>query len=52
VGGVPVVASVLKAYTKQFPHPAHQFTINLFGGWTSANNAFFSPNGIVAQAEK
>ena len=48
----PVVASVLKAYTKQFPHPAHQFTINLFGGWSSANNAFFSPNGIVAQAEK
>jgi sulfate/thiosulfate transport system substrate-binding protein len=48
----PVVASVLRAYSKQFPHPAHQFTVRLFGGWTSANNTFFSPNGIVAHAEK
>jgi sulfate transport system substrate-binding protein len=48
----PVVASVAKKFSKQFPHPSHQFTIALFGGWTAANNAFFSPNGIVAQAEK
>ena len=52
LGFRPVNRTVGKKFARQFPHPAKLFTISLFGGWTTANQTFFSPNGLVAQAQQ
>jgi sulfate/thiosulfate-binding protein len=52
LGFRPVNRAVGKKYARSFPHPAKLFTIGLFGGWTAANQTFFSANGLVAQAQQ
>jgi sulfate transport system substrate-binding protein len=49
----PVVESVLKENTKEFPDPPGLFTIEEFGGWATVRDEFFDPeNGSVAEIER
>lgn len=49
----PVVPSVAAAFANRYPQPEKLFTITLFGGWTSADAAFFTPNtGLVARVQQ
>jgi sulfate/thiosulfate transport system substrate-binding protein len=49
----PVVQSVAKQYTKQFPPRPQLFKIGYVGGWDKVNTQFFDPtNGIVAKIEQ
>ena len=49
----PVVESVAKNYTSQFPTPKTLFTIDDLGGWDKVMTDFFDPaNGSVAKIEE
>ncbi len=49
----PVLASVAKQFTKQFPMPPQLFTINYLGGWTKAKAQFFDPSsGSITKIEQ
>ncbi len=49
----PVLASVAKHFTKQFPVPAQLFTIGYLGGWTKVKDQFFDPStGSVIKIEQ
>ena len=48
----PVVPSVAKKFTSQFPKPQTLFTIDDLGGWDKVMTDFFDPqNGSVAKIE-
>jgi sulfate transport system substrate-binding protein len=48
----PVVPSVAKQFTSQFPKPKTLFTIDDLGGWDKVMTDFFDPqNGSVAKIE-
>jgi sulfate transport system substrate-binding protein len=48
----PVVPSVAKKFTSQFPKPKTLFTIDDLGGWDKVMTDFFDPqNGSVAKIE-
>jgi sulfate transport system substrate-binding protein len=49
----PVLASVAKKFTKQFPTPSDLFTIDSLGGWTKVKSQFFDPqSGSVTKIEQ
>lgn len=49
----PVLASVAKKFTKQFPVPPQLFTINYLGGWDKVKDEFFDPsNGSITKIEQ
>ena len=49
----PVVSSVAKRFTSQFPTPKTLFTIDDLGGWDKVMADFFDPaNGSVAKIEQ
>jgi sulfate transport system substrate-binding protein len=49
----PVLASVAKQFTKQFPVPPQLFTIKYLGGWTKAKTQFFDPSsGSITKIEQ
>jgi len=49
----PVVPSVAKKFTSQFPEPKTLFTIDDLGGWDKVMTDFFDPeNGSVAKIEE
>jgi sulfate transport system substrate-binding protein len=49
----PVVPSVAKKFTSQFPKPKTLFTIDDLGGWDKVMTDFFDPeNGSVAKIEE
>jgi sulfate transport system substrate-binding protein len=49
----PVVPSVAKKFTSQFPKPKTLFTIDELGGWDKVMTDFFDPeNGSVAKIEE
>jgi len=49
----PVVPSVQRHYTKQFPPRPQLFKVGYVGGWPRINTRFFDPtNGIVAKIEQ
>jgi sulfate transport system substrate-binding protein len=49
----PVLASVAKQFTKQFPVPPQLFTIGYLGGWTSVKKQFFDPSsGSITKIEQ
>jgi sulfate transport system substrate-binding protein len=49
----PVLASVAKNFTKQFPVPPQLFTIGYLGGWTKVKDEFFDPStGSVIKIEQ
>jgi sulfate/thiosulfate transport system substrate-binding protein len=49
----PVVPSVAKQFTSQFPKPKTLFTIDDLGGWDKVMTDFFDPeNGSVAKIEE
>ena len=49
----PVLASVAKQFTKQFPVPPQLFTIAYLGGWTKAKTEFFDPSsGSITKIEQ
>jgi sulfate/thiosulfate transport system substrate-binding protein len=49
----PVLASVAKQFTKQFPVPPQLFTIAYLGGWTAAKKQFFDPStGSITKIEQ
>jgi len=48
----PVVPSVAARFASKYPQPAQTFTMQLFGGWSSANTVFFDPtSGIVVKVQ-
>ncbi len=49
----PVLASVAKQFTTQFPTPPQLFTIGYLGGWTKAKSEFFDPSsGSITKIEQ
>ncbi len=49
----PVLASVAKQFTSQFPTPPQLFTIAYLGGWTSVKKTFFDPSsGSITKIEQ
>jgi sulfate transport system substrate-binding protein len=49
----PVLQSVAKKFTKQFPTPPQLFTIDDLGGWTKVKDQFFDPQkGSVIKIEQ
>jgi sulfate/thiosulfate transport system substrate-binding protein len=49
----PVLASVAKQFTKQFPVPSQLFTIAYLGGWTQVKKQFFDPaSGSITKIEQ
>jgi sulfate transport system substrate-binding protein len=49
----PVLASVAKQFTKQFPVPSQLFTVSYLGGWTAVNKQFFDPStGSITKIEQ
>ncbi len=49
----PVLASVAKQFSSQFPTPPQLFTIGFLGGWTSAKAKFFAPStGLITKIEE
>jgi sulfate/thiosulfate-binding protein len=49
----PVLASVAKQFTSQFPTPPQLFTIDYLGGWTKAKSTFFDPStGSIIKIEQ
>ena len=49
----PVLHSVAKQFTKQFPVPPQLFTIGYLGGWTKVKDEFFDPStGSVIKIEQ
>ena len=49
----PVLASVVRKFTKQFPNPAQLFTIGYLGGWTKVKDEFFAPStGSITKIEQ
>ena len=49
----PVLASVAKQFTSEFPTPPQLFTIDFLGGWTKVKAAFFDPaNGSITKIEQ
>ncbi|HTU95106.1 MAG TPA: sulfate ABC transporter substrate-binding protein [Solirubrobacteraceae bacterium] len=49
----PVLQSVAKKFTKQFPTPPQLFTIDSLGGWTKVKDQFFDPSkGSVIKIEQ
>ena len=49
----PVVQSVAKQYTKQFPPRPQLFKIGYVGGWTKVTKQFFDPDtGVMAKIER
>jgi sulfate/thiosulfate transport system substrate-binding protein len=49
----PVLASVAKQFTKQFPVPPQLFDIGYLGGWTKAKKEFFDPStGSITKIEQ
>ena len=49
----PVLASVAKQFTKQFPTPPQLFTIGSLGGWAKAKTEFFDPSsGSITKIEQ
>ena len=49
----PVLASVAKQFTSQFPTPPQLFTIGYLGGWTKAKTEFFDPSsGSITKIEQ
>jgi sulfate transport system substrate-binding protein len=49
----PVLASVAKNFTKQFPVPPQLFTIGYLGGWDKVKDEFFDPsNGSITKIEQ
>jgi sulfate/thiosulfate transport system substrate-binding protein len=49
----PVLQSVAKKFTKQFPTPPQLFTIDDLGGWTKVKDQFFDPdNGSIIKIEE
>ena len=49
----PVLASVAKQYTAQFPTPPQLFNISFLGGWTKAKKQFFDPaSGSITKIEQ
>jgi sulfate/thiosulfate transport system substrate-binding protein len=49
----PVLASVAKQFTKEFPTPPQLFTIAYLGGWTLAKSKFFDPSsGLITKIEQ
>ncbi len=49
----PVMQSVAKQFSKQFPTPQQLFTINYLGGWSKVKDQFFDPdNGSITKIEQ
>jgi sulfate transport system substrate-binding protein len=49
----PVLASVAKKFTKQFPTPPQMFTIDDLGGWSKVKDQFFDPDkGSIIKIEE
>ncbi len=49
----PVMPSVAKQFTKQFPTPPELFTIGFLGGWSKVKDRFFDPdNGSITKIEQ
>ena len=49
----PVMPSVAKQFTKEFPTPPQLFTINYLGGWSKVKDQFFDPdNGSITKIEQ
>jgi sulfate/thiosulfate transport system substrate-binding protein len=49
----PVLASVAKKFTSQFPTPPQLFTIDDLGGWTKVKDEFFNPaKGSITKIEQ
>jgi sulfate/thiosulfate transport system substrate-binding protein len=49
----PVLASVAKQFTKQFPVPPQLFDIGYLGGWTNVKKQFFDPStGSITKIEQ
>ena len=49
----PVLASVAKKFTSQFPTPPQLFTIDSLGGWTKVKAEFFDPDkGSITKIEQ
>ena len=49
----PVLASVAKQFTSEFPTPAQLFTISFLGGWTKVTAVFFAAsNGSITKIEQ
>jgi sulfate/thiosulfate transport system substrate-binding protein len=49
----PVLASVAKQFTKEFPTPPQLFTIAYLGGWSKVKDEFFDPdNGSITKIEQ
>jgi sulfate/thiosulfate-binding protein len=49
----PVLASVAKKFTKEFPTPPQLFTIDSLGGWTKVKAQFFDPStGSIIKIEQ
>jgi sulfate/thiosulfate transport system substrate-binding protein len=49
----PVLASVAKQFSREFPTPPQLFTIAELGGWTKVKTSFFDPSaGSITKIEK
>jgi sulfate/thiosulfate transport system substrate-binding protein len=49
----PVLQSVAKQFTKEFPTPPQLFTIAYLGGWSKVKDQFFDPdNGSITKIEQ
>ena len=49
----PVLASVAKQFTSDFPTPPQLFTIHYLGGWTTVKKTFFDPStGSITKIEQ
>jgi sulfate/thiosulfate transport system substrate-binding protein len=49
----PVLASVAKQFTSEFPTPPQLFTIDYLGGWTTVKKTFFDPSsGSITKIEQ
>ena len=49
----PVLASVAKQFTSDFPTPPQLFTIDYLGGWTTVKKTFFDPStGSITKIEQ
>jgi sulfate/thiosulfate transport system substrate-binding protein len=49
----PVMPSVAKQFTKEFPTPPQLFTIGYLGGWSKVKDEFFDPdNGSITKIEQ
>jgi sulfate/thiosulfate transport system substrate-binding protein len=49
----PVMPSVAKKFTKEFPTPPQLFTIGYLGGWSKVKDEFFDPNsGSITKIEQ